>query len=211
MKEQSVVIYTDYLEHLMKLPYEECGKLFLAILTYAKTGVRLDGLSPAADMAFSFISARIDRDKAKYEQACEKRRENGKKGGRPRKEEAEEEKKSYENAQISVILPEVKAEKECGNRPEKSEVAAFFKQHGFKASPKEFYEYYEAANWCTADGTPMKTWQTAAFMWEKREQKYKPAVQKASKSADSGEDASYDIEEYKRASMQRLIARYGAD
>ncbi|MBE6871910.1 MAG: hypothetical protein E7491_08160, partial [Ruminococcaceae bacterium] len=63
MKEQSVVIYTDYLEHLMKLPYEECGKLFLAILTYAKTGVRLDGLSPAADMAFSFISARIDRDK----------------------------------------------------------------------------------------------------------------------------------------------------
>ena len=50
---------------------EQRGKLFTAILCYA-AGEEIPELDAAADMAFSFI------------QKCEKRREAGKLGGRPK-------------------------------------------------------------------------------------------------------------------------------
>lgn len=68
-----------------KLSNEDAGKLFKAILGYEANGViaELDG---AAGMAFSFIQAQLNRGKANYEEVCRTRQENGKKGGRPKKE-----------------------------------------------------------------------------------------------------------------------------
>lgn len=57
--------------------------LFTAILCYA-AGEEIPELDAAADMAFSFIQDRMDRDNAAYMQKCEKRREAGKLGGRPK-------------------------------------------------------------------------------------------------------------------------------
>ena len=62
---------------------EQRGKLFTAILCYA-AGEEIPELDAAADMAFSFIQDRMDRDNATYMQKCEKRREAGKLGGRPK-------------------------------------------------------------------------------------------------------------------------------
>ena len=62
---------------------EQRGKLFTAILCYA-AGEEIPELDVAADMAFSFIQDRMDRDNATYMQKCEKRREAGKLGGRPK-------------------------------------------------------------------------------------------------------------------------------
>lgn len=62
---------------------EQRGKLFTAILCYA-AGEEIPELDAAADMAFSFIQDRMDRDNAAYMQKCEKRREAGKLGGRPK-------------------------------------------------------------------------------------------------------------------------------
>ena len=57
--------------------------MFTAILCYAAGEPVLD-LDAAADMAFSFIRERMDRDSAAYMEKVEKRREAGKLGGRPK-------------------------------------------------------------------------------------------------------------------------------
>lgn len=68
---------------------EQRGKLFTAILCYA-AGEEIPELDAAADMAFSFIQDRMDRDNAAYMQKCEKRREAGKLGGRPKANASDE-------------------------------------------------------------------------------------------------------------------------
>ena len=79
----SFVMYTEYLRHVQKMDMEQRGKLFTAILCYA-AGEEIPELDAAADMAFSFIQDRMDRDNAAYMEKCEKRREAGKLGGRPK-------------------------------------------------------------------------------------------------------------------------------
>lgn len=59
------------------------GLLFTALLAYA-SGEPLPELGGATKMAFSFIRAQMDRDRKKYLEITEKRKEAGKRGGRPK-------------------------------------------------------------------------------------------------------------------------------
>ena len=82
MDKNSFVMYTEYLKHIQKLSMDQRGELFTAILCYA-SGEELPELGAAADMAFSFIKERMDRDNEAYLEKCRKRSEAGKLGGRP--------------------------------------------------------------------------------------------------------------------------------
>lgn len=83
VEKPSFVLYIEYLKHIQKLSMEQRGELFTAILCYA-AGDEVPELDAAADMAFSFIRERMDRDSAAYMEKVEKRREAGKLGGRPK-------------------------------------------------------------------------------------------------------------------------------
>lgn len=83
-QKSSFVMYTEYLKHIQRMNMEQRGELFTAILCYA-AGNEIPELDAAADMAFSFIRERMDRDNAVYMEKIEKRREAGKLGGRPTK------------------------------------------------------------------------------------------------------------------------------
>ena len=83
VEKPSFVLYIEYLKHIQKLSMEQRGELFTAILCYA-SGESIPELDAAADMAFSFIRERMDRDSAAYMEKVEKRREAGKLGGRPK-------------------------------------------------------------------------------------------------------------------------------
>lgn len=80
---KSFLFYHDYRKHLAMLTDEERGRLLMGLLNYADGDEvpRLDG--PAA-MAFSFISAQMDRDAEKYAEVCQKRSKAGKKGAERR-------------------------------------------------------------------------------------------------------------------------------
>lgn len=85
------IFYTDYAEFLEELPREEVGDLMFALIAYQQDGTLPDfkkgsGLS----LAFKFIKSKMDRDNSKYEEICEQRKAVGKKGGRPKKSEVEE-------------------------------------------------------------------------------------------------------------------------
>ena len=83
----SFVLYTNFHTQFAMLPAEDRGNLILAIFEYEATGEVKIPLTPLPALAFSFIKDTLDRDRASYEEKCERNRENGKKGGRPRKDD----------------------------------------------------------------------------------------------------------------------------
>ena len=90
-EKKSFLIYLDYEEHFKLMSDEQLGQLIRAIIEYEKNKEvpRLDGM---VKMAFSFIKAQLDRDREKYEEKCAKNKENGAKGGRPKKNQMVNEK-----------------------------------------------------------------------------------------------------------------------
>ena len=82
----SFVLYTSMLQSTRKLSLEQKGKLFEAIIEYQTTGEvpEIDDL--AVDIYFDMIKNQMDIDNKKYKETLEKRREAGKKGGRPKKD-----------------------------------------------------------------------------------------------------------------------------
>ena len=83
VEKKSFLFYYDYRRHLSLLTDEERGKLLMGLLDYGEDGSR-PKLNGAAAMAFSFISAQMDRDAEKYAEVCKARSEAGKKGAKQR-------------------------------------------------------------------------------------------------------------------------------
>lgn len=90
-KKGGVILYYEYEEHFKLLSREEIGDLVIAMLEYSTTGEVTTELSDLANMAFSFIKRQMNRDAEKYQKTCQKNAANGSKGGRPKKESADEE------------------------------------------------------------------------------------------------------------------------
>lgn len=87
MKE-SFILYTEQSELINELTDEQAGQLLKAIYKYANgEEVALNGI---VKLAFIPIRQQIDRNNEKYEAFKGKQAENGKKGGRPKKEETQE-------------------------------------------------------------------------------------------------------------------------
>lgn len=85
MEKNAFLLYIDYQDQFNLLTDEQAGKLIKAIIEYEKTR-EIPQLEGMLKIAFSFIKKQLDRDREKYEIKCEKNKENGKKGGRPKKE-----------------------------------------------------------------------------------------------------------------------------
>lgn len=84
MKE-TFILYTEYSKHLALLSMEQRGVLFTAIISY-QAGEELPEMDSVTQMAFSFIRSDLDRSEESYQKKLETNRENGKRGGRPKKE-----------------------------------------------------------------------------------------------------------------------------
>lgn len=78
-KKNSFVLYLNALEQWEMLSDEQAGKLVKALFKYADTGEKLQTEDGMLRMAFSFITAQMDRDSEKYAKTCEKRRNSIKK------------------------------------------------------------------------------------------------------------------------------------
>lgn len=84
MKEQkSFVLYSDYGDALSLLSDEEAGGLVKAIFALVREE-ELPELSKGAQVLFCMVRNTLERDLEKYRAVCERNRENGRRGGRPR-------------------------------------------------------------------------------------------------------------------------------
>lgn len=77
MERESFVIYKSFYEAIKDLPDEDRLVLMDAIMEYGLYGIEPEGLSPVPKCVFTLIKPQLDANNRKYE--------NGKKGGRPRK------------------------------------------------------------------------------------------------------------------------------
>lgn len=82
-----VKIFLDCLECIEPLDDAERGRLFTALLEYAKTGEN-PALQGNERFLFPTLRAQLDRDAASYAGQCETNRRNGAQGGRPPKKPA---------------------------------------------------------------------------------------------------------------------------
>ena len=82
---KSFLLYGNYETQFKLLSMEERGLLITAIFEYSNNGAVQTPLSPLVELAFSFVKENLDRDHENYLDRCEKNSENGKKGGRPKK------------------------------------------------------------------------------------------------------------------------------
>ncbi len=118
MERQSFIFYIEWRDALAGCSEEVRLEVYDAIVEYAASGT-LPQLKPMAQVAFNFIKRDIDRNNERYNEILEIRRESGRKGGRPKKEnqmvfekpngflekqtKANESKKSYnENVNVNV-------------------------------------------------------------------------------------------------------------
>jgi hypothetical protein len=81
----SLIFYESFALQFQILSLEDRGRLITAIFQYAFQGQEPQGLSDLLQMAFCPIRYMLDRDRDAYWEKCRTNTENGKKGGRPRK------------------------------------------------------------------------------------------------------------------------------
>ena len=90
----SFILYTSQYPAIKSLSKPAKGELLEALYQYALTGEIPHFSLAETEMAFNFIRIRIDENNAKYMSVSEKRREAGRKGGRPRKVNAKNQEKA---------------------------------------------------------------------------------------------------------------------
>ena len=85
----SYIMHCDYSSHFELLTDEELGRLIRDVNNYVKNGVlpQYSERDRVLNMAFSFMKTNIDIETEKYIKKCEKNKENGRRGGRPRNPE----------------------------------------------------------------------------------------------------------------------------
>ena len=84
-KQTSFILYHDFEPMLQLLSMEQRGMLITAIFDYSVRGMKTEDLPDVVNMAFCCIQRALERDAIAYEEKCRINAENGKKGGRPRK------------------------------------------------------------------------------------------------------------------------------
>lgn len=80
----------DFFPQIKMLAMEQRGRLLTAIYAHA-TEEELPEMDELTTLCFGFIRASLDANAKKYYAECEQNRENGRKGGRPKKADGFEE------------------------------------------------------------------------------------------------------------------------
>lgn len=217
-----VKAYYDWIEQTAALSDAERGRLFIAILEYARSGLepKLDGRE---SILFPVFRAILDRDNKK---SCTYS-ENGKKGGRGNKAMESQLKQNKanesENNNIRHKTEDKRQKTQDEDKDERvsrakrftpptvEEVAAYVKERGSDVDAQRFVDFYSSKGWAVGKN-PMKDWRAAVRTWEGRD---KPAQSTSGKrygwhsapeTAESAAKAQQDI-----ANMRKLCQRIGGE
>ena len=96
---KTFLMYKSWNPMLENLPYEKLGELMYSILLYQDGEEDVEPTDPMVAAMFAMIKNTMEEDADKYAETCAKRSENGKQGGRPKKqEETKEETEKQEEA-----------------------------------------------------------------------------------------------------------------
>ena len=167
-----VKAYFDWVEQTAALTDAERGRLFIAIIEYARTGEdqQLEGREAILFPAFKCM---VDRDNAK----SAIRAENGAKGGKQTQANASKAKQTQ--ATSSKVKPnkEIRKKKEEEEKeirrvftpPTLEEVEDYVRERCSPVDPRHFFDYYSESGWRDAKGQPVRNWKQKLITWERHE------------------------------------------
>ena len=146
VKKTSFVLPTDCIEDLEDFSDAEAGELFRAILAYADEQQEPDFSDRAMKMFFKRIKKYIDSANVNYEKKVQANRLNGAKGGRPKKEAAENPKNravTEKNEGFSEKTKKADTESESDTE---SDTESDFKEGNGENTPSPKKKYGESGN-----------------------------------------------------------------
>jgi hypothetical protein len=86
VEQKSFLLYLDNGELFSLLSDRQAGTVIKAVFAYL-TGAPLPSMTKEGEMLFTVLRRQLDNNRKQYQQVCKINQENGKKGGRPRKEQ----------------------------------------------------------------------------------------------------------------------------
>lgn len=152
-EKKSMIFNHEWIELFEDFTEEEVGQLTLAIMKYDKTGENTTFSDRAMKSVFRTMKQYVDINKDKYEKKCKKMSENGKKGGRPSKENEEEKKQKsksfFQKAKKADTDSDTDTDTDTVSlsceralpKEERACVLDFFSANHFKRDPNEFIDY----------------------------------------------------------------------
>ena len=173
-------IFTDFLEVMDPLTDEEAGRLYRAMLAYAKDGSEPE-LSGNERFLWTVAKQHIDREAATYENMVNARREAGRKSGEVRREQKEQtgttmSKTNQDKDKEKDNDKDKDKERVCmsaagaASRPRTAppsleEIESYCRERGNQVNPRRFHAFYTANGWRIGK-VPMKDWKAAVRGWE---------------------------------------------
>ena len=213
-------IFTDFLDVTEQLTDGAMGRLFRAMLRYARDGAepRLKGKE---GVAWAVARQSIDREAEVYERKVEASREAGRRSGEARRtrqriertgtnvnetnqdkdKEKEKDKDKDKDKDISFSRDAPSAEKK-ETRPTLDEVIQFTKEAFLPVDAEHFFNYYEANGWRVGQN-PIQDWKAALKAWA-RNAPVAPRPGKPAKETSDKEVFRQAIELHRRKEAKRI-------
>ena len=207
IRPKALMIPFDKFVILDILPPEQYKNTLTKMRQYVEHGEEPEGLEPMEQMAFESLRAFMDENIKTYQRTIEANRQNGRKGGRPRKaketdwfsekptETHREPNETHKNQSTkykvqstkytdSIESIEIDASASPSPRASKrvsppglEEIKAYFAEKGGTAAQAERFRDFYESNGWKVGKNPMKSWKAAASGWMSRD---KESAQKAS-------------------------------
>jgi len=192
------VLYNDYKDQFESLSGEEAKELIIAIFEYSESE-KIKALSPVVNAHFSHIKKELDRQKDKFLAVCERNKNNGFKGGRPKHQNnpnnpvgfletqnnPEKPKKANTNTNTNTNTKEnisnsrdyslnnlslTSGSSPIFKKPSVADVANYCNEKNLDIDPEAFCDFYESKNWFVGKNK-MKCWQSACRNWARMQKK----------------------------------------
>ena len=170
MNVDSIIVYRSFINAMRKIkdPEQRC-KAYDAMFDYGLDHIETD-LDDGAGIALEIIKPLLDTQ-LKNRMA---RSLNGKKGGRPKLNEAEESEKKLDKAKDTLIgnceliidNQKENTQKKRFTAPSLDDVREYCRQRNSTVDPNKFYEYFTAGNWTDSKGNKVKNWKQKLLTWE---------------------------------------------
>lgn len=176
---KSFLIYIDSLDILDELSDEEAGRLFKAIKS-AQKGEPCEH-DTITRIAFAPFKAQFARDLEKYEIICNRNKNNGLKGGRPKTEVNQKNPVGSTGGESNPENHDSDSGSDSGSGsgikrsvmqrftpPTHEEALQYFQEKGFNnpVEASKFVDFYEMKGWMVGKNK-MKDWKAAIRNWTK--------------------------------------------
>ena len=179
-----IKLFVDYLDAIEPLGDAERGRLFTALLEYARTG-EAPQLGGNERFIFPMMKAQLDRDAAASADISVKRAAAASKSKQTKQMLANEANasKCTQDKDKEEDKDKDKEEDKIVKRtrftpPTLEEVEDYVYQRNSSVDPRKFWEYFEAGGWKDAKGNPVRNWKQKLLTWEKYDDKPKTGSKK---------------------------------